>query len=152
MTLDNRIPPPLVAALVAVGMWSISWLGPRLTLASGAKYWAVAILAAAGLAFAVTGIMAFRASRTTVNPLEPELTSALVTNGVYRVTRNPMYVGMALLLLAWAVNLGAVLPFAGVVVFVLYITRFQIQPEERVLARKFGDAFSTYATRTRRWL
>ena len=120
-------------------MWGIAGLGPQLPIARGPAWLAVAILVAIGLAFDVLGIMAFRASRTTVNPLKPERASALVTGGVYRVTRNPMYVGMVFLLLAWAVYLSAVLPFAGIVVFVLYITRFQIQPEERVLNGIFGD-------------
>ena len=151
-TLEHKVPPPLVAALVAAGMWGIAGLGPRLPIARGPAWLAVAILVTTGLAFDVLGIMAFRASRTTVNPLKPERASALVTGGVYRVTRNPMYVGMVFLLLAWAVYLSAVLPFAGIVVFILYITRFQIQPEERVLKGIFGDEYSTYATRVRRWL
>jgi protein-S-isoprenylcysteine O-methyltransferase Ste14 len=133
-------------------MWSIAGLGPRLSIAAGPKYLTVAALVAAGLAFSLLGIMAFRASRTTVNPLNPERASALVTGGVYRITRNPMYVGMAFVLLAWAVNLASVLPFLGVVVFVLYITRLQIVPEERVLKDLFGDAYSRYAARVRRWL
>ena len=133
-------------------MWGVAGLGPRLAIARGPAWLAVAVLVTTGLAFDVLGIMAFRASRTTVNPLKPERASALVTGGVYRVTRNPMYVGMVFLLLAWAVYLSAVLPFAGIVVFILYITRFQIQPEERVLERLFGDEYATYATRVRRWL
>ena len=141
-----------MAALLAAGMWSIAGLGPRLSIAAGPKYLTVAALVAAGLAFSLLGIMAFRASRTTVNPLNPERASALVTGGVYRITRNPMYVGMAFVLLAWAVNLASVLPFLGVVVFVLYITRLQIVPEERVLKDLFGDAYSRYAARVRRWL
>jgi protein-S-isoprenylcysteine O-methyltransferase Ste14 len=151
-TLEHKIPPPAVAALVAAGMWSIAGLGPQLPIAAGPKYSAVAILVAAGVAFALLGILAFRASRTTVNPLKLERASALVTGGVYRVTRNPMYVGLAFTLLAWAVTLSAVLPFVGIVVFILFITRFQIQPEERVLTGLFGDEYSTYAARVRRWL
>jgi protein-S-isoprenylcysteine O-methyltransferase Ste14 len=150
--LEHKVPPPVVGALVAAGMWGIAGLGPQLPLASGPKYAAVAILAAAGIALDLLGLLAFRASRTTINPLRPERTSALVTGGVYRVTRNPMYTGMALLLLAWAVYLAAALPFLGIAVFVLYITRFQIQPEERVLARLFGEEFAVYAARVRRWL
>ena len=110
------------------------------------------MFAAAGLTFDLLGILAFRASRTTINPLKPERASALVTGGVYRVTRNPMYVGMTLLLLAWACYLAAVLPFVGPVLLVLYLTRFQIQPEERVLQGIFGAAYASYAARVRRWL
>jgi protein-S-isoprenylcysteine O-methyltransferase Ste14 len=150
--LEHAIPPLLVVALVAAAMWSIAALGPQLPIAPGARRLAVVLLTATGVAFVMLGVLAFRASRTTVDPLHPERAAVLVTGGVYRVTRNPMYVGMAFLLLAWAVNLASVLPFLGVVVFVLYITRLQIQPEERALQGLFGDAYSRYAARVRRWL
>ena len=100
----------------------------------------------------MSGILAFRASRTTINPLKPERSSSLVVGGIYRITRNPMYVGMAFLLLAWAVHLSAWLSFTGILAFVLYITRFQIRPEERALQRIFGEAFNAYCARVRRWL
>ena len=149
---EHRVPPPLVAVLVGAGMWGLAGLGPRFLLPPGVRWAAVVVLVVVGVAIAALGIQAFRASRTTVNPLKPEQASALVTGGVYRFTRNPMYVGMACALLAWAVYLSAVLPFVGVLVFVLFITRFQIQPEERVLARIFGREYSAYALRVRRWL
>ena len=152
VSLENKVPPPLVGALVAVFMWSIAGLGPRLPITAGVSYLLTGLFAAAGITFDLLGILAFRASRTTINPLKPEKASALVTGGVYRVTRNPMYVGMALLLLAWAGYLSALLPFIGPVLLVLWITRFQIQAEERVLRRIFGEAYSSYAARVRRWL
>ncbi len=98
------------------------------------------------------GLAAFRASRTTINPLKLDHASALVTGGVYRVTRNPMYVGVMLLLLAWGIYLSSLLSLAGLPVFVMYITRFQIQPEERVLRNIFGEKYSSYEKRVRRWL
>ena len=151
-SLELKIPPPVVGALVAAGMWLAAGLWPPLPIAPGPKHAAVAILAAAGIAFDLLGLIAFRASRTTINPLRPEKASSLVTGGVYRVTRNPMYVGMALLLLAWGVHLSAALPFAGIAAFVLYITRFQIRPEERVLGGIFGAEYAAYVARVRRWL
>lgn len=151
-SLEHRIPPPVVGALVAAAMWGIASLGPHLPFASTPRTIAAGILAATGIAFDLSGLIAFRASRTTVNPLRPERASALVTGGVYRITRNPMYVGLGFLLLAWAVYLSAALPFAGPVGYVLYITRFQIQPEERVLGDMFGEQYSAYAARVRRWL
>lgn len=151
-SLEHRIPPPVVGALVAAAMWGVASLGPQLPFASTPGNIAAGILAATGIAFDLSGLIAFRSSRTTVNPLKPERASALVTRGVYRITRNPMYVGLGLLLLAWAIHLSAALPFAGPVCYVLYITRFQIQPEERVLGEMFGEQYSAYAARVRRWL
>jgi protein-S-isoprenylcysteine O-methyltransferase Ste14 len=150
--LEHTIPPPVVAVLVAAGMWGVAGIGPQLSVAPAPKYIAVAVCVAAGLAFSLLGVLAFRASRTTVNPLKPERASALVTGGVYRMTRNPMYVGMAFVLLAWAVYLSAMLPFVGIAVFVAFITRLQIVPEERVLHGLFGDDYRAYAARVRRWL
>jgi protein-S-isoprenylcysteine O-methyltransferase Ste14 len=147
-SLDIRIPPPVVGSIVAASMWALSTLGPQFALALQLKYAAVGILAAAGLAFDLLGLFAFRGARTTINPLKPERTSALVTGSIYRVTRNPMYVGMGFLLLAWATYLGALLPLCGPVLFM----RFQIRPEEQVLGRIFGQEYTSYCRRVRRWL
>ncbi|WBY01142.1 isoprenylcysteine carboxylmethyltransferase family protein [Ramlibacter tataouinensis] len=150
--LEHKIPPPVIGALTAAAMWGAAGLGPQFTLAPAVRMTAVAVLVVAALAFDLLGLLAFRGSRTTVNPLAPQRASALVTGGVYRVTRNPMYLGMALLLLAWGVYLSAWLAFAGPLLFVLYITRFQILPEERALQENFGEAFTRYAAQVRRWL
>ena len=150
--LEHRIPPPVVGALVAAAMWALAGLGPPFDLAPPTRHVLVAALVALGLAFDLLGLLAFRARRTTVNPLKPDRASALVTRGVYRVSRNPMYVGMALLLLAWAVHLSSWLPLAGPALYVAYITRFQIQPEERALQTLFAQEFTNYMARVRRWL
>jgi protein-S-isoprenylcysteine O-methyltransferase Ste14 len=150
--LEHRIPPPVVAVLVAAGMWGVSTLRSLLPLPPGIRQLAVAALVAAGVAFDLLGLAAFRRARTTVNPLQPAKASALVTAGVYRITRNPMYVGLALLLAAWVVQLSSLWPLLGPVLFVLYVDRFQIAPEERVLRSMFGDAYAAYAARVRRWL
>lgn len=150
--LDHRIPPPAIGALVALGMWGLAGWGPSLGLAPPWQTLLVAAFVLAGLGFDVAGLLAFRASRTTINPMRPQRSTALVTGGVYRLTRNPMYVGMALLLTAWALHLDAWPALAGPPAFVLYITRFQIRPEERVLAGLFGDDYTRYLAQVRRWL
>ena len=110
------------------------------------------MLALAGGAIALAGSLEFKRARTTVNPFKPESSTALVTSGIYRFTRNPMYVGLALLLLGWSAFLCSAWALFGPVIFVLYINRFQITPEERVLSAKFGAAYAEYTTRVRRWL
>jgi len=150
--LDNKIPPPAVALAVAAAMWGTASVGPVLPLSRDLANALAGALAVAGLAFDVLGILAFRAARTTVDPLRIERACALVTHGVYRITRNPMYVGLVCFLLAWAFYLVAWLAFLGPPLFVAYITQFQIKPEERVLARRFGATYAEYATRVRRWL
>mgnify|MGYP002664006054 CR=1 FL=1 len=150
-TLDTKIPAPVIGAFVAAAMWGVSPLGPQFSVAPVLAYGATALFALAGLSFDVLGLSVFRKMRSTVNPLKPQRSTALVTCGVYRVTRNPMYVGMALLLLAWAMYLSALLPFVGPAIFVAYITRFQIRPEERILKGLFGAEYLAYTAGVRRW-
>jgi protein-S-isoprenylcysteine O-methyltransferase Ste14 len=150
--LELKIPPPLVALLLGAPMAWAALHGPALALPTAWRWGLVCLLVGVGGSFDLAGLLAFRRQRTTVNPLRPENTAALVTSGVYRITRNPMYLGLALLLLAWAVWLDAWLALLGPAVFVAYITRFQIRPEERVLATRFGHDFNDYTRRVRRWL
>jgi protein-S-isoprenylcysteine O-methyltransferase Ste14 len=127
-------------------------LSPQLAIGTNTRLVLAGSLFVVALAFDLAGLLAFRASRTTINPLAPERVSALVTNGVYRITRNPMYVGQCFILLAWGVYLSALLPFLGPIIYILYITRFQIVPEERVLRQLFGEQYAQYTARVRRWL
>lgn len=151
--LELKIPPPLVAAAVAGGMYAAaSLLLPVLALPPGLRVGAALALAGVGAGFDLAGLLAFRKAKTTVNPLTPSKSATVVTTGVYRLTRNPMYLGLALILLGLAVYLASVWALFGPLVFAAYITRFQIVPEERVLTARFGAAFSTYCARVRRWL
>ena len=151
--LELRVPPVLVVVACALIMWLIARaLGPS-PLRTDARLAVAATFALLGIALALAGIREFRAARTTVNPLQPEQATAMVTGGVYRRTRNPMYLGMLCLLAAWGACLGRLTPFAvGLPAFVLYMNRFQIGPEERALERGFGPAFRDYAARVRRWI
>src|SRR6185295_5497363 len=103
---------------------------PLLEVATAYRVWAAIAIGAAGVFFSIGGIVAFRRAQTTINPMKPEAARSLVSSGVYRFTRNPMYVGLLLALLAWATFLSAPLALAGPLAFVLYIGRFQIAPEE----------------------
>ena len=150
--LELRIPPPIVGLIVGGGMWTVAHLPPILPLPWLARLLVALVLVTIGAAVAVGGIASFRRARTTVNPLKPETSVALVSTGVYSFTRNPMYLGMVLALFAWAVYLSSVWSLLGPVLFALYITRFQIVPEERVLDRLFGASFAAYKKRVRRWL
>ncbi|WP_291010978.1 isoprenylcysteine carboxylmethyltransferase family protein [Hydrogenophaga sp.] len=149
--LDTRIPPPVVALIVALLMWNASAWWPLLDLPA----WRIPLalgLVAVGAAFDLSGLWAFHRARTTVNPMKPGKTSSLVSSGVYRISRNPMYVGLALFLCAGAVMLWSPLALLGPPVFVAYISRFQIAPEERVLRERFGEVYVDYCARVRRWL
>jgi protein-S-isoprenylcysteine O-methyltransferase Ste14 len=150
--LEHRIPPPLVFALIGVAMWLVRGVTVRIPMDALARGSVAGLLALVGIALGVAGAMAFRRAHTTIDPHRPEQASSLVVDGIYRATRNPMYLGLAAILLAWAVYLAAPVAFDGPLLFVLYITRFQIVPEERTLAAKFGPAYAAYRQRVRRWL
>lgn len=150
--MELKIPPAVLVVAFAAAMWLIALVFPAFGFALPARQWLSLIVAFMGIAVAVAGIASFRNARTTVNPMRPESASALVESGVYRFTRNPMYLGFLLLLAAWAVFLANALSALLLAGFVLYMNRFQIIPEERALLERFGDAFSAYSERVRRWL
>lgn len=153
--LELKIPPLAAflffALLIRFGAAFLplqSWLIRALPIAA----WIGLALALVGAFFMVAAVVELHRHETTVNPFKPEYSSSLVTSGVYRYSRNPMYLGMALLLTAWVLWLGQPLVLPGALLFVLYVDRFQIRPEERALAEIFGNAWHTYYRKTRRWV
>ena len=147
-----RVPPVVLFAVVALLMWAVaSWL-PSWRIALPGRTLATVILLLVAGAIGIAGVRAFDRARTTVDPLRPERASALVTSGIYRRTRNPMYVALAIALLAWALWLEHPLAVLGVPAFVAWINRFQITPEERALRALFGAEFERYCSEVRRWL
>ena len=150
--LDLKIPPPVIAALIAGVMWGISLSLPLLEIPGLIRRASALILALTGIGFSAAGVISFHRAKTTVNPMKPEATSSLVCSGVYRVTRNPMYLGGLIVLIAWAVFLSSAWALLGPLAFVLYMNRFQIAPEEQVLSDKFGSDYIAYQARVRRWL
>jgi protein-S-isoprenylcysteine O-methyltransferase Ste14 len=147
-----RVPPVALFVVVALLMWAVAaWLPSWRIALPGHTVVVVLLLLAAG-AIGIAGVRAFGRARTTVDPLRPEKASALVTSGIYRRTRNPMYVALAIALLGWAVWLEHPLALLGVAAFVAWINRFQIAPEERALRASFGTEFERYCREVRRWL
>ena len=150
------LPPPFVAAVVAFVMMLFARALPAavgLTMGPSSVHGVLSgLLATLGVAVAAAGVLAFKQAHTTVNPLNPENATVLVTVGVYQYSRNPMYLGLCLLLLAWAFWLAHWAGFLGPILFVAYITRFQIRPEERALRRLFTHAYERYSQRVRRWM
>lgn len=150
--LEHRIPPPVVAVLIGAGMWALARWWPVSRFDLPAPAWLGLAVASIGGVISGLGAREFRRAGTTANPLRPERASSVVTTGIYRFTRNPMYVGIVIVLLGCFVAFGGLSAVVGLPVFVLYITRFQIQPEERALQSKFGSAYTEYQARVRRWL
>jgi protein-S-isoprenylcysteine O-methyltransferase Ste14 len=133
-------------------MWLLARWTPGLEWGEHWRFETAALLLAAGIMVAGAGVLEFRRARTTVNPTTPQAASSMVRSGIYRHTRNPMYLGMLLVLTAWAAWLANPAATAVLPAFLLYINRFQIEPEERILARLFADEFDAYRRSVRRWL
>jgi len=150
--LESKIPPPLVLIVLAFLMRQASKLEDMVSISTDLRIAIASTIFSFALAFGVSAIVPFIRLKTTINPSKPETTTALVSSGIYRISRNPMYVGLSLVLLAWAVYLSSVLSLLGVIIFCAYLHYFQIKPEERALKALFGKEFDTYRSQVRRWL
>src|SRR4051794_17531773 len=150
--LKLKIPPLVVVILIAIVMGSVSWNAPGLDFTLPGAVPLAASRAIAGVIVSLSGVASFKRAGTSVNPLKPGSSSSLVCSGVYGFTRNPMYLGFLLKLVSWSIVLSNVLAFLVIPFFIIYLDRFQIEPEELVLAARFGEEFVQYRTRVRRWL
>ena len=150
--LESRIPPPLVMVFMGAAAWAWAHYLPTLSFRLPFHTIIATVLAVAGLALNGLPKVAFGRAGTTVNPLRPAAATHLVTSGVYRYSRNPMYLGQAVMLFGWGVFLHNGVGFMAIPAFVLYISRFQIIPEERHLLARFGDEYTTFCQKSPRWL
>lgn len=151
-SLELKVPPPAVALLAGLLMWLVSSLGASVEVPFGFRVGVAVAIVGIGLIIGSAGMVSFWRAKTTMNPIRPNAASSLVISGVYRFTRNPMYLSLVLYLLAWAVYLSSWLALLFLPLFVLYINRFQIRPEERALSSLFGPEYAAYKERVRRWL
>jgi protein-S-isoprenylcysteine O-methyltransferase Ste14 len=151
-TSGVRFPPPFIAAGVFVVGYAIDRFAPlRLAADPGATQRVAGwCLVAASLLLAASAVFLFRRAGTTPNPTRP--TTALVVHGPYRFTRNPMYVGFAILYLGSTLLLNSVWPLVLFPVMITLLDKLVIAREEGYLAAKFGDEYRAYKARVRRWL
>lgn len=150
--LELRIPPDVVWVVVAALMWLASRLTPGVLIPSGLRLGGAAVLAVAGIVLMVSARSALADANTTWHPMTPAESTNLVTTGVFGISRNPIYLGMLLVMLGFAVVLSSPVALLASALFVLYLDRFQIAPEERVLFAKLGQEYAEYQRRVRRWV
>ena len=149
--MELKIPPLVLVLLFGCGMLFISKLFPLFMLSIPSNIPIGILIASIGIIAAFIGVIEFRKAKTTVDPRHPEKPEALVTTGIYKISRNPMYLSFLIALFGWFFileNIGALLLLPT---FVLYMNRFQIKPEERFLLQKFGSNYSQYCSKVRRW-
>ena len=150
--LALKVPPVAQVIITAAAMYGVSKMVPALTFSLNGSTALAVGLGVIGMSLGVMGVTQFRKAQTTPNPQALEKVSSLVTSGIYQYSRNPMYLGLVLILLGWAFYLSHFLAFVLLPVFILYMTRFQIQPEEQMMARKFGKTYQAYLNKVRRWI
>jgi protein-S-isoprenylcysteine O-methyltransferase Ste14 len=150
--IDHKIPPPLVMIVVAGGMLGVSPFLGASPIPASVRWSGALLLFGLAAVMGAPAVRSFRRAQTTINTVAIERASTLVTNGVYGISRNPMYVSLTLLLLALAAGLGQPILLVGPLLFVLFIDRFQILPEEQAMDRLFGAEYRSYKARVRRWL
>jgi len=150
--LELKVPPVALVIAAAGLMWLASALAPGLHLKVPFRSIIAWVFGISGLVTCTLGVVEFKRAKTTVNPTKPQSSSSLVTSGVYRLTRNPMYLGFLLMLAGWAAVTANMVAFLVLPAFVVYMNHFQIKPEERALMSIFGDEFRTYSSRVRRWI
>jgi protein-S-isoprenylcysteine O-methyltransferase Ste14 len=147
--LELKIPPPVVVFVGGL----LNWSATRWTDSLFSPPWLViGVLVVVAGVVGVTGVLVCLRCKTTVHPWSPDETSVLVTDGIFQLSRNPMYLALLVFLVACCLYQPTWLSpfiFGGVT---RYLTRFQILPEERILSDKFGDQYAQYASSVRRWL
>ena len=152
MDLKLKIPPAVVWLAAALLMWAIDRTLPVDWFTAFFRTWLAAAVALPGGLLGLFGILAFYRQSTTINPHKPEHTEVLVTGGIYRCSRNPMYLGLLLVLAAVGLYLGNPATAVVLPLFVWYMNRFQIKPEEQVMEQKFGADYTRYRSQVRRWI
>jgi len=152
LRLNMLIPPP-AALLVGIALiWALSeWL-PATGFDLPGRAWVAGLLFAAGLGLMIVAAWSLEKAHTTINPIWPDHAKHLVTSGIYRFSRNPIYVGDAIILAGMVVWFGNWLGLAVVALFVLFVDRVQIRAEEAALHTLFDERYDDYKRRVRRWL
>lgn len=147
-----KIPPLLLMLLIATVMYLLASMLPRVDSQGRAALYMSSVVLVLGVVIALLAVREFKRVDTTVDPIRIQNASNLVSSGVYRISRNPMYLSFAIILLSLVIYLQSPLLLFGVVFFVAYITKHQIHPEEQFMRNKFGEQYENYARKVRRWL
>ena len=148
--MNNRIPPPIVTFICGISIYfSKSFFNQFLNFSNNGISLFLLIL---GLFVFISAVRSFREQKTTVNPLKPKQASSLVTSGIFRFSRNPMYLGMLIILLSISFKFNLLGGIIISLLFFIFITKFQIYPEEEAMNELFGDKFTQYSNTTRRWI
>ena len=148
--MNNKIPPPIVTLICGITIYfSKTFFNQFFSYNNNTISLSLMIL---GLTIFVSAVKSFRIQKTTVNPLDPKQASSLVTSGIFKFSRNPMYLGMLIILLSIAFKFNLIGGMIISIFFYIFITKFQIIPEEAAMDELFGNEFIDYCKKTKRWI
>jgi len=150
--LALQIPPVVVVIAMMILMWLCNRWIPAAHFEFTGQQGVLIFITVVAMVLCLSAMASFRKHQTTVNPVDPDQASSLITSGVFKYSRNPIYLGFALVLVVWGLRLSNAAAFVGVPIFIAYMTQWQIKPEERILLKKFGAPFADYMQRVRRWI
>lgn len=150
--LKLKVPPPLYFLFIIGLMWLLDRYFPVFVFNSLRWDILVFILVSLGIILDAFAVIHFFKEQTTINPFKPKNTNKLVITGLYHFTRNPMYLGLLSLLVAWSIWLGSLSALIFIPIFIKLITVQQIMPEEQILEQKFGQQYRDYLSSVRRWI
>ena len=148
--METKIPPPIVTLLFGLSIYFSRGIFQAVEVKY--SFYIAILLLILGLTVLISAVRLFRKDKTTVNPLSPEQATKLVTDGIFKYSRNPMYLGMAFILGSIAVFFNLIGGIILIALFYFYITKFQIIPEERAMSNLFSQDFDKYKQITRRWI
>ena len=148
--METKIPPPIVTLIFGLAIYLSRTIFPEIEIQYSSFFGTFLLLL--GFFILISAVKLFRNDKTTVNPLSPEQATKLVTNGIFKLSRNPMYLGMAVILASVAVLFNIIGGIIFMALFCLYITKFQIIPEEKAMKELFAQDFEQYMQATRRWI
>jgi protein-S-isoprenylcysteine O-methyltransferase Ste14 len=152
MNLALKVIPPVQIVVCAILMLILKYLFPQYHLSLAFSFPLIIVLITSASIIGILALYGFHKHQTTFHPHTPEQTSTVVDSGIYAYSRNPMYLALVLILLALALYLKNLSCFAIVPMFIWYITRYQIKPEEEMLDKLFPHNYQTYRSKVRRWL
>ena len=147
MNLDTKIPPPIVTVLILAFINLFESKDYELN-----TEWISIIILLMGVFFIFSAVIQFIRRKTTVNPTKPHKTTSLVITGTFKLTRNPMYLGMLLIIISYAFYESSVISLILIPFFIFYINKFQIEPEEIEMRKKFGKEYEDYCKKVDRWI
>ena len=148
--MNNKIPPPIVTLICGIAIYfSKTFFNQFFSYNNNTISLFLLVL---GLTVFTLAVKAFNRQKTTVNPLEPRQASSLVTSGIFKISRNPMYLGMLIILLSLSCKFNLIGGMIISLFFYIFITKFQIIPEESAMNELFGNEFIDYSKKTRRWI